>query len=65
MVPGSIPGGQILLVLCSFIVKYTELQMTPAGLEYAIPGSVGRCLIRWAAGPDAEGTKTNRQNLRC
>ena len=25
--------------------------MTPAGLEPAIPGSVGRCLIHWAAGP--------------
>ena len=27
--------------------------MTPAGLEPAIPGSVGRCLIHWATGPDA------------
>ena len=26
--------------------------MTPAGLEPAIPGSVGRCLIHWATGPD-------------
>ncbi len=26
-------------------------QMTPAGLEPAIPGSVGRCLIHWATGP--------------
>ena len=25
--------------------------MTPAGLEPAIPGSVGRCLIHWATGP--------------
>ena len=25
--------------------------MTPAGLELAIPDSVGRCFIRWAAGP--------------
>ena len=25
--------------------------MTPAGLEPAIPGSVGRCLIQWATGP--------------
>ena len=24
--------------------------MTPAGLEPAIPGSVGRCLIHWATG---------------
>ena len=27
--------------------------MTPAGLEPAIPGSVGRCLIHWATGPAA------------
>ena len=27
--------------------------MTPAGLEPAIPGSVGRCLIHWATGPIA------------
>ena len=26
--------------------------MIPAGLEPAIPGSVGRCLIHWATGPD-------------
>jgi hypothetical protein len=25
--------------------------MTPAGLEHAIPGSVGRCFIHWATGP--------------
>ena len=25
--------------------------MTPAGLEPAIPDSVGRCLIHWATGP--------------
>ena len=25
--------------------------MTPAGLEPAIPGSVSRCLIHWATGP--------------
>ena len=25
--------------------------MNPAGLEPAIPGSVGRCLIHWATGP--------------
>ena len=28
-------------------------QVTPAGLELAIPGSVGRCLIHWATGPHA------------
>ena len=29
-----------------------QSKMTPAGLEPAIPGSVGRCLIHWATGPD-------------
>ena len=29
------------------------VKMTPAGLEPAIPGSVGRCLIHWATGPYA------------
>ena len=29
----------------------TQANMTPAGLESAIPGSVGRCLIHWATGP--------------
>ena len=28
-------------------------KMTPAGLDPAIPGSVGRCLIHWATGPVA------------
>ena len=26
-------------------------EMTPAGLEPAVPGSIGRCLIHWATGP--------------
>ena len=30
--------------------------MTPAGLEPAIPGSVGRCLIHWATGPTENPT---------
>ena len=30
----------------------SEKKMTPAGLEPAIPGSVGRCHIHWATGPD-------------
>ena len=30
-------------------------KMTPAGLEPAIPGSVGRCLIHWATGPINNG----------
>ena len=29
----------------------SNANMTPAGLEPAIPGSVGRCLIHWATGP--------------
>ena len=33
-------------------------QMTPAGLEPAIPGSVGRCLIHWATGPTDSGIET-------
>ena len=36
-----------------------RLQMTPAGLEPAIPGSVGRCLIHWATGP-IENLGTNK-----
>ena len=28
-----------------------QRKVTPAGLEPAIPGSVGRCLIHWATGP--------------
>ena len=28
-----------------------NMGMTPAGLEPAIPGSVGRCLTHWATGP--------------
>ena len=33
------------------IATRCDTQMTPAGLEPAIPGSVGRCLIHWATGP--------------
>ena len=29
---------------------------TPAGLEPAIPGSVGRCLIHWANRPTADNS---------
>ena len=32
------------------------MAMTPAGLEPAIPGSVGRCLIHWARGPAEKGS---------
>ena len=30
---------------------WSNTAMTPAGLEPAIPGPVGRCLIHWATGP--------------
>jgi hypothetical protein len=33
-------------------------QMTPAGPEPAIPGSVGRWLIHWATGPDGSVAPT-------
>ena len=33
-----------------------KCKMTPGGLEPAIPGSVGRCLIHWATGPDVNYT---------
>ena len=33
------------------LTKNESQNMTPAGLEPAIPGSVGRCLIHWATGP--------------
>ena len=39
--------------------------MTPAGLEGAIPGSVGRCLIHWATGPPAlqkQGEQERRES---
>ena len=32
--------------------EHRNRQMILAGLEPAIPGSVGRCLIHWATGPD-------------
>ena len=38
------------LVTCDGISKH-HVNMTPAGLEPAIPGSVGRCRIHWATGP--------------
>ena len=33
------------------LTLWLQHQMNPAGLEPAIPGSVGRCLIHWATGP--------------
>ena len=35
--------------------------MIPAGLEPAIPGSVGRCLIHWATGPPTSTTQDCKQ----
>ena len=32
-------------------IPHCDTAVTPAGLEPAIPGSVGRCLIHWATGP--------------
>jgi hypothetical protein len=40
-------------------------EMTPAGLEPAIPGSVGRCLIHWATGPSAIEDRTYCYAKRC
>ena len=37
--------------LCVSSRRRRFVYMTPAGLEPAIPGSVGRCLIHWATGP--------------
>ena len=39
-----------LLGFCFFLADF-PMQLTPAGLEPAIPSSVGRCLIHWATGP--------------
>ena len=42
----------------------TQRKMTPAGLEPAIPGSVGRCLIHWATGPAAMHRDWRHGNMR-
>ena len=39
--------------------------MTPAGLERAIPGSVGRCLIHWATAPDIKCMRNSHNNMAC
>ena len=39
------------VIVASRILACLFANMTPAGLEPAIPGSVGRCLIHWATGP--------------
>ena len=41
------------------LATMTQTTMTPAGLEPAIPGSVGRCLIHWATGPPDCGKAHN------
>ena len=40
-----------------------QATMTPAGLEPAIPGPVGRCIIHWALGPSkrTRGIANNRK----
>ena len=40
-----------LTILVLTVIARQGDAMTPAGLEPAIPGSVGRCLIHWATGP--------------
>ena len=44
---------QVVILKCA--IKCSRIRsahkVTPAGLEPAIPGSVGRCLIHWATGP--------------
>ena len=44
-------SGPAISALCSSSSVFLPRIMTPAGLEPAIPGSVGRCLIHWATGP--------------
>ena len=43
--------GKSFWVRHGFFLADFPMQLTPAGLEPAIPGSVGRCLIHWATGP--------------
>ena len=54
---GCCGGGGMGMPPCVHRLRYTIPQwaaaaasLTPAGLEPAIPGSVGRCLIHWATG---------------
>ena len=52
--PGIELGSQswaCALALVGHITALRADKMTPAGLEPAIPGSVGRCLIHWATVP--------------
>ena len=62
MVVGSIPAR-------SFYAANVDSdcggeKMTPAGLEPAIPGSVGRCLIHWATGPSVSWATSQMYNKR-
>ena len=43
--------GMFLLFSGCVCLACAFTNVTPAGLEPAIPGSVGRCLIHWATGP--------------
>jgi hypothetical protein len=43
-------------------LRHFAKEMNPAGLEPAIPGSVGRCLIHWATGPMRNCAKTDFSN---
>ena len=51
MAAGSIPAGGLLFEHVCDGLQLPKAKMTPARLEPAIPGSVGRCLIHWATGP--------------
>ena len=67
MVAGSIPAGGFSFKRLPKCVEHLRERIrlknekvTPAGLEPAIPGSVGRCLIHWATGPSAfAGSESN------
>jgi hypothetical protein len=40
--------------------EWIQMPLTSAGLEPAIPGSVGRCLIHWATRPLSDSHQINR-----
>ena len=74
MVAGSIPAGGFSFKRLPKCVEHLRERIrlknekvTPAGLEPAIPGSVGRCLIHWATGPSAsDGSNTyHRTEIWC
>ena len=52
--PAHSRSGRIIVtesVKSGLMAGVPSASMNPAGLEPAIPGSVGRCLIHWATGP--------------